>query len=97
VLDVLTRCQRPLRILTRNSFQEEEEEEEEKERSLIKDFKRHAQLAAAWSRHGSPVPRWCRDRKRINCVQGSHPSDGEFASRGIGVQLRVHVPVCWQE
>jgi hypothetical protein len=35
-----------------------EEEEEEEERSLIVDLKRHTQLAVAWNRHGSPVPRW---------------------------------------
>ena len=35
-----------------------EEEEEEEERSLIKDLKRYAQLAVAWDRHGSLVPRW---------------------------------------
>ena len=34
------------------------EEEEEEERSLIVDLKRHTQLAVAWNRHGSPVPRW---------------------------------------
>ena len=28
------------------------------ERSLIVDLKRHTQLAVAWSRHGSLVPRW---------------------------------------
>jgi hypothetical protein len=39
------------------SFAQEEEEEEE-ERSLIVDLKRHTQLAVAWNRHGSPVPRW---------------------------------------
>ena len=33
-------------------------EEEEEERGLIIDLKRHARLAVAWSRHGSPVPRW---------------------------------------
>ena len=33
-------------------------EEEEEERSLIVDLKRHTQLAVAWNRHGSPVPRW---------------------------------------
>ena len=47
--------------------EEEEEEffnhykndlEEEEERSLIKDLKRCAQLAVAWDRHGSLVPRW---------------------------------------
>ena len=32
--------------------------EEEEERSLIIDLKRHARPAVAWSRHGSPVPRW---------------------------------------
>jgi len=31
--------------------EEEEEEEEERKRSLIKDLKRHARLAVAWSRH----------------------------------------------
>ena len=35
----------------------DEEEEEEEERSLIKDLKRYAQLAGAWDRHGSLVPR----------------------------------------
>jgi hypothetical protein len=34
------------------------QEEEEEERSLIVDLKRHTQLAVAWNRHGSPVPRW---------------------------------------
>jgi len=34
-----------------------QEEEEEEERGLIKDVKRHGQLAVAWDRHGSPVPR----------------------------------------
>jgi len=29
--------------------EEEEEEEEERKRSLIKDLKRHARLAVAWS------------------------------------------------
>ena len=33
-------------------------EEEEEERSLIVDLKRHTQLAVAWNRHGSLVPRW---------------------------------------
>ena len=33
-------------------------QEEEEERSLIKDLKRYAQLAVAWDRHGSLVPRW---------------------------------------
>jgi hypothetical protein len=28
------------------------------ERSLIIDLKRHTQLAVAWNRHGSLVPRW---------------------------------------
>jgi len=28
------------------------------ERGLIKDLTRHGQLAVAWDRHGSPVPRW---------------------------------------
>ena len=32
------------------------EEEEEEEKSSIKDLKRRAQLAVAWSRHVSPVP-----------------------------------------
>ena len=41
---------------------EEEEEEEEEERGLIKDLKRHCQLAVAWDRHGSPVPRWTLTR-----------------------------------
>ena len=35
-----------------------QEEEEEEERSLIVDLKRHTQLAVAWNRHGSLVPRW---------------------------------------
>jgi hypothetical protein len=56
-------------------LQEEEEEEEEEalfairntrteeeERGLIKDLKRHGQLAVAWDRHGSPVPRWTLSR-----------------------------------
>jgi len=34
------------------------EEEEEEERGLIVDLKRHTQLAVAWNRHGSLVPRW---------------------------------------
>jgi hypothetical protein len=33
-------------------------EEEEDERSLIVDLKGHTQLAVAWSRDGSLVPRW---------------------------------------
>jgi len=33
-------------------------QEEEEERSLIVDLKRHTQLAVAWNRHGSLVPRW---------------------------------------
>ena len=32
--------------------------DDEEERSLIKDLKRYAQLAVAWDRHGSLVPRW---------------------------------------
>jgi len=31
---------------------------DEEERGLIKDLKRRCQLAVAWDRHGSPVPRW---------------------------------------
>jgi hypothetical protein len=31
--------------------------EEEEEKSLIKDLKRYAQLAVAWDRHGSLVPK----------------------------------------
>jgi len=44
---------------------EEEEEEAEGEaeaeaeaEALIVDLKRHTQLAVAWNRHGSLVPRW---------------------------------------
>jgi hypothetical protein len=38
------------------------EEDEEEERGLIKDLKRQGQLAVAWERHGSPVPRWTLTR-----------------------------------
>ena len=37
-------------------------EEEVEEQALIKDLKRHARLAVAWDRHGSPVPRWTLTR-----------------------------------
>ena len=35
---------------------------EEEERYLIEDLKRHARLAVAGDRHGSPVPRWTLTR-----------------------------------
>ena len=39
---------------------------------MIKDLKRHARLAVAWSRHGSLVPRWtCR----INTISKHHSEE----------------------
>ena len=40
--------------------------EEEEERSSIIDLKRHTQLTAAWSRHGSPVPRGEEEERFID-------------------------------